>query len=127
MAGKPGSSQPQAATVHSAARAVWTSYALMALWITLSATVILFNKYVLSYAGFPYPIALTMVHMAFSSALSALLVHHGQIIGIYCDPVALTAGTCVPGGACPKSRHAPPPPCAPGSSSRSRSASATAR
>lgn len=95
MAGKEGKegSSPQAA---SAARAVWTSYALMALWISLSATVILFNKFVLSYSGFPYPIALTMVHMAFCSAVTALLVHYGRWIGIRCEPVAMTAGTCAP-------------------------------
>lgn len=41
----------------------------VALWITLSGTVILYNKWILAYYGFPYPITLTMWHMAFSSVL----------------------------------------------------------
>ena len=32
----------------------------VALWIFLSAAVILYNKWVLAYHGFPYPVALTM-------------------------------------------------------------------
>ena len=32
----------------------------VALWIALSAVVILYNKYLLAYGGFPFPIALTM-------------------------------------------------------------------
>ena len=39
----------------------------VALWISLSGTVILYNKWILAYYGFPYPITLTMWHMAFSS------------------------------------------------------------
>lgn len=37
------------------------------LWIVLSGTVILYNKWILAYYGFPYPISLTMWHMFFSS------------------------------------------------------------
>ena len=37
--------------------------ATVSIWIVLSAGVILFNKYILSVYGFPFPIALTMIHM----------------------------------------------------------------
>ena len=39
------------------------------LWITLSAGVILHNKWILTESGFPFPVALTMIHMAFCSSL----------------------------------------------------------
>ncbi len=49
----------------------------MLLWITLSAGVILLNKYVLSFSGFPYPISLTCSHMLFCSGLAAVMVRLG--------------------------------------------------
>lgn len=49
------------------------------LWITLSAAVILVNKYVLAYAGFPFPIALTLSHMAFCSALALIIIKLGLV------------------------------------------------
>lgn len=49
------------------------------LWITLSAAVILYNKWVLSYSGFKYAIALTMWHMLFCSLLAAALVRSGVV------------------------------------------------
>lgn len=36
------------------------AYTYVAIWIGLSGAVIMFNKYLLAYAGFPYPITLTM-------------------------------------------------------------------
>lgn len=36
------------------------AYTYVFLWISLSSCVILSNKYLLAYAGFPYPIALTL-------------------------------------------------------------------
>jgi len=36
------------------------AYTYVAIWIGLSGAVILYNKYLLAYAGFPYPVALTM-------------------------------------------------------------------
>ncbi len=41
------------------------------MWIALSGTVILYNKWILAYYGFAYPISLTMWHMAFSSVRSS--------------------------------------------------------
>ena len=43
------------------------AYSCVVLWISLSAGVILFNKYILSSYGFPYPVALTLMHMGFCS------------------------------------------------------------
>ena len=49
-------------------------YSYVGLWITLSASVILFNKYILTVYNFPFPIALTMIHMAFCSGLAFIIV-----------------------------------------------------
>mmetsp|Transcript_13619 Transcript_13619/g.29172 ORF Transcript_13619/g.29172 Transcript_13619/m.29172 type:complete len:345 (-) Transcript_13619:669-1703(-) len=49
-------------------------YSLMLLWIFLSAATILVNKYVLSIAGFPYPVALTCTHMLFCSVIAFSIV-----------------------------------------------------
>lgn len=49
------------------------------LWISLSGTVILYNKWILAYYGFPYPITLTMWHMLFSSALAFICVRSGYV------------------------------------------------
>lgn len=53
------------------------TYGCILLWIFLSAVVILLNKYVLAYAGFPFPISLTLMHMAFCSLLSTILIKLG--------------------------------------------------
>ena len=53
------------------------SYVL--LWVMLSGAVILYNKWLLAYGGFPFPIALTMFHMAFCSLLAFLLVRFGAV------------------------------------------------
>lgn len=53
------------------------TYAYIVLWIGLSAAVILINKYVLAISGFPFPIALTLTHMAFCASLAFLLVKLG--------------------------------------------------
>eukprot|EP00887_Chlorella_sp_A99_P002687 scaffold6.g2687.t1 len=62
-------------------RAALLSYACIALCISLSGSVILLNKWILAYGGFPYPITLTLSHMAFSAALSAALVRGGWVEG----------------------------------------------
>lgn len=43
-------------------------------WIALSATVIMYNKWILAFYGFPFPIALTLWHMFFCSVLAFALV-----------------------------------------------------
>ncbi|CAN4099821.1 unnamed protein product [Withania somnifera] len=52
------------------------SYTYLALWIVLSATVIVYNKYILDKKlyNWPFPISLTMIHMAFCSSLAFFLV-----------------------------------------------------
>lgn len=55
------------------------TYAYVLLWIALSATVIMFNKYLLTYAGFQFPITLTMWHMLFCSVAAAAVVRLGYV------------------------------------------------
>ena len=43
---------------------------------------IIFNKWILAYSGFPFPISLTMWHMGFSSILSFALVKGGVTPGV---------------------------------------------
>ena len=50
------------------------SYTYVALWMSISITVILFNKWLLAYAGFPFPISLTLWHMFFCSSVGFLCV-----------------------------------------------------
>ena len=59
--------------------ALW-AYSYVALWIGLSAGVILYNKYVLAFFGFPFPVALTMIHMAFCSFMAFLLVRVFKVV-----------------------------------------------
>jgi hypothetical protein len=49
----------------------------MVMWIFLSACVILINKQVLAFSGFPYPIALTLSHMGFCSTLAWVIISLG--------------------------------------------------
>ena len=51
-------------------------------WISLSGTVILYNKWILAYYGFHYPISLTMWHMLFSSLLALACVRGGYVPSI---------------------------------------------
>lgn len=46
----------------------------MVLWIGLSSCVIIYNKHILVTYEFPFPVALTMLHMGFSSLMSHVLV-----------------------------------------------------
>ncbi|PKY03735.1 TPT-domain-containing protein [Aspergillus campestris IBT 28561] len=50
------------------------------LWITLSGSVILFNKWVLSAANFNFPLFLTTWHMAFSTAMTQILARFTHIL-----------------------------------------------
>lgn len=57
-------------------RKILLSYLYVSIWIFLSFTVIVFNKYILDRKMYdwPYPISLTMIHMGFCSALAFILV-----------------------------------------------------
>ena len=50
------------------------SYSYVVMWMSISITVILFNKWLLAYAGFPFPISLTLWHMFFCSTVGFLCV-----------------------------------------------------
>ena len=50
------------------------AYSYVILWMSISISVILFNKWLLAYAGFPFPISLTLWHMFFCSTVAFLCV-----------------------------------------------------
>jgi hypothetical protein len=68
--------------------AVILTYFYLLLYIVLSTVVILYNKWVLStkHYGFPYPITLTMIHMAFSGSVAFILVRVFKVV----TPVGMT-------------------------------------
>lgn len=67
---------------------VLLSYTYVAIWIFLSFTVIVFNKYILDKKmyNWPFPISLTMIHMAFCSALAILLVRVIKLV----EPIGMS-------------------------------------
>ncbi|KAF3629486.1 putative sugar phosphate/phosphate translocator [Capsicum baccatum] len=72
------------------------SYTYVAIWIFLSFTVIVYNKYILDRKlyGWPFPISLTMIHMAFCSSLAFLLVRVFKVV----EPASLSRNiylTCI--------------------------------
>lgn len=73
-----GSAAPAAAggMSESVLKKVLMSYAYVGIWIFLSFTVIVYNKYILDRKlyNWPFPISLTMIHMAFCSSLAFVLV-----------------------------------------------------
>ncbi|KAA8521556.1 hypothetical protein F0562_012229 [Nyssa sinensis] len=64
------------------------SYTYVAVWIFLSFTVIVYNKYILDRKlyNWPYPISLTMIHMSFCSTLAFLAV---RVFGLV-EPVSMS-------------------------------------
>ncbi|XP_073020722.1 probable sugar phosphate/phosphate translocator At2g25520 [Primulina eburnea] len=64
------------------------SYTYVSVWIFLSFTVIVYNKYILDHKlyNWPFPISLTMIHMTFCSSLAFAAVRLFKIV----DPVALS-------------------------------------
>ena len=83
----------------SLASQVLLNLAYVSVWIGLSGTVILYNKWILAYYGFPYPIALTIWHMTFSSGLAFAVVRLGYVEA--CNMSAETyVKAVVPIGAC---------------------------
>ncbi|KAJ8643125.1 hypothetical protein MRB53_004873 [Persea americana] len=64
------------------------SYAYVGIWIFLSFTVIVYNKYILDRKmyNWPFPISLTMIHMAFCSSIAFLLV---RVLG-FVEPVSMS-------------------------------------
>lgn len=75
---------------------VIVTYLSLALYVSLSTGVIMYNKWILAkaYFGFSFPITLTMIHMAFSGFVATLLVHVFKVV----QPVKMTTSvyfTCV--------------------------------
>lgn len=56
------------------AKEIIKSYSYVFTWMSISISVILFNKWLLAYSGFPYPIALTSWHMLFCSTIAFMCV-----------------------------------------------------
>ena len=69
-------------------RKVLISYCYVAVWIFLSFTVIVYNKYILDpkMYNWPFPISLTMVHMAFCSSLAVALVRVFRVVDLPSSP-----------------------------------------
>ncbi|XP_068648201.1 probable sugar phosphate/phosphate translocator At5g25400 [Aristolochia californica] len=67
---------------------VLLSYLYVGIWIFLSFTVIVYNKYILDKKmyNWPYPISLTMIHMTFCSALAFLLVRVFRLV----EPISIS-------------------------------------
>ncbi|KAL6906051.1 hypothetical protein ACP4OV_003652 [Aristida adscensionis] len=98
------SPSPAAAAPPSVLRAVLVSYAYVGIWISLSFSVIVYNKYILDpkMYGWPFPISLTMIHMAFCAALAAALVRVLRVVDVPTSPPMtprLYAASVVPIGA----------------------------
>ncbi|XRB25037.1 triose-phosphate transporter [Pseudoscourfieldia marina] len=53
---------------------VVSAYMYVIIWMTVSCSVILFNKWLLAYTPFHYPITLTLWHMAFCSTCGFIVV-----------------------------------------------------
>ncbi|CAL5098396.1 unnamed protein product [Urochloa decumbens] len=69
-------------------RSVLLSYAYVGIWISLSFSVIVYNKYILDpkMYGWPFPISLTMIHMAFCAALAFVLVRVLRVVSVPTSP-----------------------------------------
>mmetsp|Transcript_19464 Transcript_19464/g.32730 ORF Transcript_19464/g.32730 Transcript_19464/m.32730 type:complete len:334 (-) Transcript_19464:791-1792(-) len=65
-------------------RTVWgqisRTYFFVVQWMSISMAVIMYNKWILAYFGFPYPLALTMWHMLFCSTVAFLLVRVLRVV-----------------------------------------------
>ena len=76
-------------------RKIILSYAYVAVWIFLSFTVIVYNKYILDRKmyNWPFPISLTIIHMSFCSSLAFFLVRILKIV----EPISMSRGYAPPG------------------------------
>ncbi|KAF7719737.1 Triose-phosphate transporter family protein [Penicillium ucsense] len=52
----------------------------VSIWITLSSSVILFNKWILDYANFRFPVLLTTWHLAFATIMTQLLARFTTVL-----------------------------------------------
>ncbi|CAL5440287.1 unnamed protein product [Camellia sinensis] len=67
---------------------ILVSYTYVAIWIFLSFTVIVYNKYILDRKlyNWPYPISLTMIHMGFCSTLAFIIIRIFKLV----EPVSMS-------------------------------------
>ncbi|XP_062163866.1 probable sugar phosphate/phosphate translocator At5g25400 [Alnus glutinosa] len=72
----------------SVVKKILLSYTYVGIWIFLSFTVIVYNKYILDKKmyGWPFPISLTMIHMTFCASIAFLLVRVLRLV----EPVAMS-------------------------------------
>ncbi|XP_015698205.2 probable sugar phosphate/phosphate translocator At4g32390 [Oryza brachyantha] len=85
-------------------KSVLLSYAYVSVWITLSFSVIVYNKYILDpkMYNWPFPVSLTMIHMAFCASLAVVLVRVFRVVAVPASPPmtpSLYAASVVPIGA----------------------------
>lgn len=59
---------------------VLRSYSYVLTWMSISISVILFNKWLLAFSGFPYPITLTSWHMLFCSVIAFVCVRVLKVV-----------------------------------------------
>eukprot|EP00898_Chlorokybus_atmophyticus_P005990 jgi/Chlat1/6392/Chrsp44S05840 len=78
---------PEEKSRSAVAKHIVQAYTYVAIWICLSATVILYNKWVLFFYKFPYPLALTMIHMGFCSVLAFIII---RVLG-WVQPLDMTS------------------------------------
>lgn len=64
--------EPKAAALHPAV--------YVATWISLSSSVIIFNKYILDRAGFKFPIVLTTWHLVFATIMTQLMARFTHML-----------------------------------------------
>ncbi|KAM1774361.1 hypothetical protein ACFX15_042849 [Malus domestica] len=72
----------------SVVKKILLSYTYVAIWIFLSFSVIVYNKYILDKKmyNWPFPISLTMIHMSFCASLAFLLVRVFRLV----EPVTMS-------------------------------------
>mmetsp|Transcript_31748 Transcript_31748/g.38342 ORF Transcript_31748/g.38342 Transcript_31748/m.38342 type:complete len:333 (+) Transcript_31748:405-1403(+) len=68
------------------AREVVRTLSYVGTWMVISMGVIMYNKWILAYYGFPYPLALTMWHMFFCSTIAFVMVRVLKVV----KPVGMT-------------------------------------
>ncbi|KAF0897171.1 hypothetical protein E2562_034222 [Oryza meyeriana var. granulata] len=98
------SSSSSPAPAPSVLKSVLLSYAYVSVWITLSFSVIVYNKYILDpkMYNWPFPISLTMIHMAFCATLAVVLVRVLRVVAVPTSPPmtpSLYTASVVPIGA----------------------------
>ncbi|GMI88490.1 hypothetical protein like AT5G25400 [Hibiscus trionum] len=73
---------------HSVLKNILLSYTYVAIWIFLSFSVIVYNKYILDKKmyNWPFPISLTIIHMSFCSTLAFLLIKVFRFV----EPVSMS-------------------------------------